>query len=449
MSKLTFKKISLHRIKYGNNPEGFNILYFLGIFFFIFPPYISFFGLTVKTVYLFANIPAFIAFVRFVKKPDVLTKYVCCSLLLGFVYLMVVASAGAFQDLSAVKGLIMGGIILFASKFYVDIYHHSYGETFIRRLFYDLYLAGVIHSVILILTFLSPSFKDFLYSFVLVSDKSWKYLFSEVQGYRFQGIVPSGFSFLSTTHSLLAATGVWAFYIDKRKKSFFSSIAFVLGLFCLLLSLVLIGRTGFVILLLYMIVLLLWRNARFAMCFKSSGKSFKLSLSAIVILIVILSSVNFEKYIVNILFAFEIVFQYLQTGRMSSVSTDKLLENEFFLPPDMLSLIFGTSNFGRGDNYIFSDVGYVLFIHGAGVIGMLISFSFYFVSMTFAYRYRKTQPELYLFILTFVAVVGILNLKDFYFFDYSGFNQIFFLATCALGVFVKGRKNTESSQKSC
>jgi len=418
------------------------MLCIFGLFFLIFPPYILVFGVVIKTAYFFIFIPSMIGFRQFVKRlhKNRIMKNVVVSMVVGVFYLVLVSACGFFSDLSAVYQMVLGFIIFFAASFYARLHQNTYGERFILNIFWNLNTAGFIHAVILMLTFLSPEFKDFLYSFISVSDKSMKYLFGDSAGFRFQGIVASGFSFLSTTHALLLVAGVWAYYMEERKRGIFSTLFFISRQLILVVSLILIGRTGFVVLLIFFIMLFLWRGWRKISGLKATGKSVRLLIPSVLLILVGLMSIDLDKYVRNAKFAFEAYFNYLEYGTFSSKSTDQLLQNEYFLPPEFFQKLYGTSNFGRGEDYIFSDVGYVLFIHGAGIIGMIIAFCFYFVGFYYAFRYRKKLGFFSTFMMGFFVMLCILNFKDYYFLDYSGFCQIYFLLVCSLAFYVSSSR---------
>jgi hypothetical protein len=414
----------------------------LGLFFLFFPPHIKVFGIIFKTVYFFITIPAVLGAYSYLKngRNNVIVRKTLLFMLIGCVYLILLSALGSFQDLSAVVDMVKGIIILFACYYFVSVYQRIYGERFLIKIFYDLNTVGVIHAVIVLLTFLSPEFMSFLYEFVSVTDKSAKYLFGEAQGYRYQGLVASGFSFLSTTHALLFVMGIWAFYMDEARHGLVRIIYFLLCQFLLVTSIALIGRTGFVVIMIFLIVFFLWQ---FSSTFRRVSISMKIIRLLSVALIFSLAvatvmrySIDFDKYLINLRFAFEFIYTWNETGSILTSSTQHLLENEFFLPDNLFSLFFGTSNFGRSGSYIYSDVGWVLLIFGAGIIGLLFAFSFYFVGIYYSYRYRRINRYIWMFIVAHAIMIVVLNLKDYYFISHAGYSQLYFIIICAYGTFV-------------
>ncbi len=425
-------------------------LYIFGLFFLIFPPHILIYGYTVKTVYLFVFVPGLIGGYNFFtkQKGSIVEKATLAFMLIALAYFSIFSGIYLFRDVSVVNQILKGFIILFACSFYVNIYNKIYGDHFVTRLFVDLNKIGIIHSSIVIATFLSPDFRDFLYSFIGLTEKSTRYLYGEVLHVRYQGIVVSGFSMLSTTHALLLVIGVWGFYMDKEKHRLSEIILFSLGQIMIFISIVLIGRTGFVVIILFLGALLFYRIDYFKKCHHVSKKSIKLMFAFIVIAITIMLTVDLSEYKKNIDYAFETVIKYYESQELDS-STTEVLQKHFIFPDTTYEILFGTGNFGRSDNlpYIHSDVGYVLFIFGAGVFGMLVGYSFYFIGLFYSYKYRSLNPYLSAFIVVFLFVLIILNLKDYYYIGHIGYSQIYFIMICALGTCVGYRNNIKMKKR--
>lgn len=355
---------------------------------------------------------------------------------LGFAYLAISSGIGSFQDSSAMKEMAIGIVIMFACYYFVYMYRSIYSDEYLVRLFLDMNKVGVLHSIIVISTLISPDFKSTLYDVVAVTEKSSKYLFSdELLFNRFQGIVHSGFSSLSTTHSLLLVIGVWGFYMEKKPHGLFHVMLFIAGQILLFLSIALIGRTGFVVLVIFLGAYFLWRLTLFIENFRILKRTLYLESAIVLIVLGIFYTVNVSVYSSNINFAFEFIINWLGEGELSTVSTSQLMESEYFLPNNIVELLFGSSNFD-----VASDVGYVKFIFGAGVIGMLISYSFYFVGLYYAIKKWKLNKDVSMFIVLYFAMIIVLNFKDYYFVSYSGYIQVYFLILCALGRYVDDGK---------
>jgi hypothetical protein len=235
------------------------------------------------------------------------------------------------------------------------------------------------------------------------------------------------------------------FYIEDNEVIKFKKI--VIAVFCnfiLLLSLFLSGRTGFFVfgfgLIYYLIVS--WAQGK-KLHFKNILiVNFILFLIPVLILTYVVDFSDFERMI-N--WFFEIFINVLEGNGATSASTDVLLNDMYFLPDGAMNLLFGTFNFGRSDYlpYINSDVGYVLFIYGAGLLGLFISFSlygyFYIVSLNFKNDQRLS------FILKFILfMVFIGNFKDEYYFSIDGITPILMIIVALIG-FIKNKANIDSA----
>jgi len=327
---------------------------------------------------------------------------------------------------------------MFASSFYVNVYYKLYGENYLIRLFKHLNIACIINSTFVIATFLSPHFKEFLYGFIGITGTARRYLFGDVAVVRYQGIVPSGFSFLSTTHALLLVIGVWGFYMDKRKYKFLEIILFLGGQIIIFMAILLIGRTGLIIILLFLIALMFYWINSVVHNYRISKKSVKLISLFIVVAVAGLMTVNFSKYKKNIDFAFELVINLTEKRKLDR-STAEVIKHHFIFPKKAVNLLLGTGNFGRSPvlPYVNSDVGYALFINGAGILGMLVAYSLYFPGLYYSHKYRRLNPYLSWFIFVYLFALIILNLKDYYFISHVGYSQIYFIALSLLGIEIK------------
>ena len=103
-------------------------------------------------------------------------------------------------------------------------------------------------------------------------------------------------------------------------------------------------------------------------------------------------------------FAFENVFNWIETGQWRTDSTD-MLQGMWIFPESVKTWIIGDGYFaspsGKG-YYMGVDVGYLRFIYYCGLLG-LFAFSLYFVYLSGA-CYQKFPKEKHLFLLLLVLV---------------------------------------------
>jgi hypothetical protein len=94
-----------------------------------------------------------------------------------------------------------------------------------------------------------------------------------------------------------------------------------------------------------------------------------------------------EERLGNIAFTLQHVSEVLELLERGESQTTEILANMLFLPEDLLDLMFGTSNSGRGRGvYIPSDIGFILGVFAVGLIGTLLSLSAFLYPLGVAVR---------------------------------------------------------------
>ncbi|MCL7743685.1 hypothetical protein LV476_01800 [Guyparkeria hydrothermalis] len=280
-------------------------------------------------------------------------------------------------------------------------------------------LVGALNAVVMLIVFLRPEVSQSLYEIVLIDEK---YEHSIEMGMRNPGLFYTGFSILSLVYSLLFIIQLALIVNWRDRVRLFDLLVLVL----LFMGMFFSGRAGFVVALFGVVLFLLLyfvhgqavqfvRSVRVGFYFLFLGFGFSLVLSL-------------SGYAYYLDWFFELFINFYEEGRLASKTTDTLLSQHYFLPGSASGVLFGVANFGRqyGLEYIPSDVGYVLFIHGLGVVGLVFSFGFFLLLsfLVFSKGACLTMRWLFLFV-----VLGILigSFKDYYFLSHMGYTQILFL----------------------
>jgi hypothetical protein len=392
------------------------------LFLLVFAPVFKIGDIKLNSSYLFILVPGIIGFFHFYfkKEKNILINNLLKILIISGLFLFMRQSVALFIDISIIRDLFIGFILFFSSYFYVKLNVRIHQNNFYKNIINDLYLVGLLHAFIVVFIFLFPSIKSTIYDFIWVTPKAAKYLFGESSGYRFQGIVQSGFSYLSTTHALFFILGIMKFKL-KTNPSILKIGNHLLCQMIILLSIVLIGRTGLFLLIIFYFCYIVYGIYRFLSQLSFSKIFFKILTLFIFFLFAIIVNIDFSAYEKQLKFAFEIFFNYLESGRFSSKSTDILIQNEYFLPSNLLEIIVGTGKYS-----VASDVGWVRFIFGSGIIGIFIAYSIYYSSGFYAFKYYRIMPLFANFILFYIILLIPLNFKDVYYFS-MGSTQIYFL----------------------
>lgn len=106
------------------------------------------------------------------------------------------------------------------------------------------------------------------------------------------------------------------------------------------------------------------------------------------------------------------ILELLESGQSR---TTESLQGMYFLPDDAQTLLFGSSNLGRGDmRYIPSDVGYIKLIFAVGLIGVALNVIPYVIGLALAARWYRSSPTTHLAVATILCLVSglLLNGKE-------------------------------------
>jgi O-antigen ligase len=310
------------------------------------------------------------------------------------------------------------------------LYRKEYGEHFVEPLVWNLFFVGTIHSTIMVTAFLSPDFRDMLYQYVALSEEGEAFVLFNL---RSPGLTSGGGAALSVTQAAMLICGSFAALESRKQYGWFQVGLFTICVLLLLTSVLLSGRTGMVVLMLWIIINLmlspvfLRRIKRNAMA--NLGKFFVLASC----MVVVLYFVDYSKYDKALSQAFEFYYNWEETGIPSTESSSEIISTMYFFPSNLMDLFFGTSNFGRGSRlpYLASDVGYVRFIFGIGLIGTILCFAFYILIFLQAIRIRNTSKILSILLVYFVFTVFVVNFKELFFVQIQGWTQMFFILTVA------------------
>ncbi|PMM08649.1 hypothetical protein BCT63_03685 [Vibrio kanaloae] len=134
-----------------------------------------------------------------------------------------------------------------------------------------------------------------------------------------------------------------------------------------------------------------------------------------------------SDYVKLFLRVFELFLSYFTTGEATTTSTNDL-GTMFFFPQDEMHLLFGDGNFGRyNENRIIeSDVGYVRFIFGSGILGTLLVYGTIMAISTILFS--RTESYYGRFVVLFVSSsLFIMNVKVLHYFGSALVIKLFFL----------------------
>jgi len=396
------------------------IIFFILLFLLVVPMQIKINGIILNTAIITLTLLAVSYIVNLLLKSKI--KRTTFTIMIIFIAIALYTTINSLfyslNDISMLIRIIIILITFFGVLQYVNIFkkYHNDNKELILKYFI---LIAVINSIIMITVFLSEDFKLFLYSYVQVNDLAKIHLDLNL---RMSGLFFSGFASLSTFNAMVLIM-ILSVYYTKKSLTPYQIVYTTIAMIIQFIGIVLSGRTGFLVLFFGLLSLIIFSKYK---VFSNIIKSFIL----IILFIVIGSSyVDFSEYSEVLDWAFEFIFSALENNSFETKSTDILFTNMYFLPENETDIIFGTSNFGRSSNmpYINSDSTYILFIHGVGIIGLIILVSIYIYLFYYTYKKRYLSIEIN-FMLNFILITYIfVSFKDFYYFSYTGHAQLLFI----------------------
>lgn len=308
-------------------------------------------------------------------------------------------------------------------SYYVRLNNVSSREIFykvIEMIFYCI----VLHALIMVLQFLVPSFKDFIYSLTMA-----KYQLEHYQFFRMAGLSGGGGAQVSVVQSLGFLLG---FSLLRQKQS---HLTIILAQLLIIMSIFLSGRSGFLtvvlVVLFYFVLSLLFLiySSRIVLSFSRLVLYFCL-FGLFVFFITYLLQTN-DYFIVAFERTFDTLINYRQSGEVSD-NTLVALGEMFVLPAELTHLLFGRASFLENNTFynINTDIGYFRLIWGYGFLGLFLHVLVYVLFSIVAFKvYLHDRGVAYLCFVMLILIF-LFNAKEIFFFTRMSF-QISFSVICA------------------
>jgi hypothetical protein len=295
--------------------------------------------------------------------------------------ILIVILHGAYDAFSAARMLraivnLAGGLAI------AQLFIERFGDKALEKGVATLFWSFAAHALIMILMYVNDSFR----SLVLGVTHATEYVNNPLSlelGLRIPGLTYG----LGTT-SVLQAFGLfllapmmgWSGAVWKR-------LVLLLAGVLIVISIGLSGRTGLVVGGALMSVIVATTLPIMRVRSVLSVALVLLVLSVPVVLLAARFVEDAEERLGNIAFTLQHVSEVLELLERGESQTTEILANMLFLPEDLLDLMFGTSNSGRGSGvYIPSDIGFILGVFAVGLIGTLLSLSAFLYPLGVAVR---------------------------------------------------------------
>ncbi len=392
--------------------EKIKKIIFIGILFLLFPPHLIIFGYYIKSAYISVLIPGILGFIFFVRSEKInkLIAYTLYAIIFQFSFFYLNHEFNIYNDTSILIRHFQGLTCFFAAFFYIYIILKNDASSFfsednliIRFIIY----ATMVNSIILLFTKFSPDFREILYQYVGITDLSYQYIFKYREIGRYQGLVHSGFSFLSSIYGLVISLNLLMLY--KNLNCRLLLISLIINFFALFD----IGRSGYLPILITILYLI------FDFIYNKKKISIKYLYKFIFLLFL---------YIIYSSFAYKDLYWILEPFNIFAYNTGtigNILNHKYTFPDNIL---FGNGNFGFNPNFpaLVTDNGFEIFLNSSGILGYLISFLlfipiiFYWKSKSFTFILKNAS-------IVILLSLFILNFKDYYYYGYGDIFQIYFL----------------------
>jgi hypothetical protein len=318
---------------------------------------------------------------------------------LALIYSIIIVITSTDQELYHPLRFLRIGINYLASYALCGLFYRQFGQDFLDHLLEFIFWAVAIHGLILVMQYVNPDFRQFLYD---VSGNPNEKI-TRVTG-------------LTISYGILSITQgfgvVVAIFLRRDKWAYWKKVLFIPAFTIMVLSLFLSGRSGLYLMTAITIIAI-------PIHFRQTilNLRFFLLLAGVIILLfftprLIPDEVVYRFQVWTQPHILEPITSYQERGTFISGSVETVITEMYFLPKDWKTLVFGSSISGRDSIYIASDVGYVLQIFGLGIIGTAIIVVFYIYSLIIAWRWWPYNHTIAYLLLSLTIALLVLNGKE-------------------------------------
>lgn len=301
------------------------------------------------------------------------------------------------------------------------LYAAHFGLEFRSHVLFYIFVAITIHAIIMELQFANDGFRYWVYSWSGYEADS---LALTSSGKRVSGLTLS-YSSLSLVQGFgtMIAPVVWRDWPERIPR-----LLFIPMLIAVVPATLLAGRTGFFTTAMCATVIFIFVFLRHPSRRWSQILILVTIPLGLAIFVFLLSDDKTELFGLTLNRLME-VFVIDESGARLTLagSWQTVLDHMYFLPEDPWVTIFGSSISGRGNIYVASDVGYILYIFGVGVFGLSLVIGFYVYALIIARKMWQIDSVWALVSIMFVVLVAFQNGKELIMLTRHGFT-----VTCIL-----------------
>ena len=348
------------------------IIYLIVFFLYLFAPVFNKFGAGADLI-LFTSV-VICAFSTAFPKPW-LPYYLTKFLVLLPLFIVVTFIASFYDGVSFIDlmRIILRPMRMFftliAGYTIVRMMHYTYSKKFYFKVLEFVYLSIGIHAVIMILQFINPTFKDFIYSYTTTGDfrSSFDYHF------RMGGLSGgTGGAVLSVVQSI----GIILLPFILKGRPLFLKIIFILIGLLIFGSILVCGRSGIWTIILFLPIAFILKD--FKLKVSSILRIFSTIIGVIVIMSIFISFIgelnNESPIFLAINRTLDTFLKFNETGDFND-HTAEVLKSHIVFPVDILTYIIGDTEHIINTQFsrtLDSDIGYIRNLWSFGLIGMIV-----------------------------------------------------------------------------
>jgi hypothetical protein len=402
-------------------------LYFNLVFLYVFSPYLILSGIVINIPFLIIFFLCFKNLCRFknnyfnFNEIGLLLVY-----LIPFMYFITIGIFFQNFDFVVLIEYVLAVLSFFAVRELVFIFKERFGNN-CKLFLMVLFLIGVFHALIMLSTFLSEVVRNIVYSFVYINEVGVEFL---ELNYRSPGLTTAGGDGLSFIQASALVIGVYLFLHQSKSMTISSYLLYIISFGVLVLSVMLSGRTGFIIIIIGLMLILIYSGNRIHIINKKfTLRALSLFVFATIFLVLTFFILSQSEYSKLFFRAFELILNFSSSGTLSSTSTTDL-SSMFFLPELESHLLFGNGNYGRdpGLPFLSSDIGYVRLIFGGGLVGVFLAFSLLCFYCLYSFIKSSVHAEKFATLFLCLSIL-VMNIKVLHYFPSSlGIKFLFLIA---------------------
>jgi hypothetical protein len=291
------------------------------------------------------------------------------------------------------------------------LYYYKYGENVAEKLLEHMYWAIAAHAVIMMMMFVSTAFREFIFTFVQASVEKF-----EERGFR-AGARITGLVGALDALSVVQSFGVLLFPLIAKQlkgiKAVFGGIALLFILFSIFIS----ARTGIILLVLFMPILLIKTKQDFLKIATRLGLTFVI---LITLAFIVTPTAEIQERVQGQVRRITRLFETFKMGGEEGEPTGAvgklLMDFKEDWPKDASIFIFGNSSSCRTPWYFIpADPGWILDVHGIGLIGSAMVLWFYIICLREGFKCLPYNKYVGLICILYTLEAFIANAKGRYF----------------------------------